>query len=66
MSFTKSISLVYLPKYHRGVSPRGVVANVFNCHIVVSKFELQSRYYAHFRTNTLEKGINPLIPPAID
>ena len=29
--------------------------------IVVSKFELQSRYYIHFRANTLGKGMHPLI-----
>ena len=32
--------------------------------IVVSKFEFQSRYYVHFRTNTLGKGMNPLYPPS--
>ena len=29
--------------------------------IVVSKFELQSHYYIHFRTNTLCKGIKLLL-----
>ena len=33
------------------------VANVLYCDIVVSEFELQSRYYVHFRTNTHEKGL---------
>ena len=34
--------------------------------IVVRKFVLQSRYYVHFRANTLGKGMNPLIlPPAM-
>ena len=33
--------------------------------IVVNEFELQSRYYVHFRTNTLGKGMNPLILPAM-
>ena len=28
---------------------------------VVSEFELLSRYYDHFRTNTPGKGMNPLI-----
>ena len=28
------------------------------CGIVVSEFELQSRYYVHFWTNILGKGIN--------
>ena len=36
-----------------------------NCGIVVSEFELQSSYYVHFRTNTLGKGMNPLILPAM-
>ena len=29
--------------------------------IVVREFELQSRYYVHFRANTPRKGMNPLI-----
>ena len=33
--------------------------------IVVSEFELHSRYYVHFRTNTPGKVINPLIIPDI-
>ena len=33
--------------------------------IVVYEFEIQSRYYIPFRTNTLGKDINPLIIPAI-
>ena len=31
-----------------------------DCGIVLSEFELQSRYYVHFRANTIEKGMNPL------
>ena len=38
------------------------MANVLECDIVVSKFELQLHYYVHFRTNTFGKGMNPLIP----
>ena len=34
--------------------------------IVVSEFVLQLRYYVHFRTNTLRKGINRLTFQAID
>ena len=45
--------------------PRGVMVKVMDCGIVISEFELQSRYYVHFRTNTLGKGMNPLILPAI-
>ena len=41
-------------------SPRGVVANVLDCNIVINEFELQSCYYIDFRTNTLGKDINSL------
>ena len=30
----------------------------------VSDFKLQSCHWIHFQTNTLEKGMNPLIPPS--
>ena len=36
-----------------------------DCGIIVRDFELQSRYYVHFRTKTLWKGMNPLILPAM-
>ena len=36
--------------YIHGVSSCGVLANVLDCEIVVSDFELQLRYYVHFRT----------------
>ena len=39
----------------------GVVANVEECDIVVSEFELQANYYVHFWTNILWKGMNLLI-----
>ena len=46
--------------------PRGVMVKAINCGIVVREFVLQSRYYVHFRANTLGKGMNPLIlPPAM-
>ncbi len=32
--------------------PRGVMVKAMDCGIVVSEFELQSRYYVHFRANT--------------
>ena len=34
-------------------SARGVEANVFDCNIVVSEFELQSRLYVRFQTKVL-------------
>ena len=45
--------------------PRGVMVNAMDCGIVVSEFVLQSCYYVHLRANTLEKDINPLIPPTM-
>ena len=46
--------------------PRGVMVKAMNCGIVVSEFVFQSRYYVHFRANTLGKGMNPLtLPPAM-
>ena len=33
--------------------------------IVVSEFELQSRYYVHFRAYTLGKDMKPLVLPAM-
>ncbi len=44
---------------------RGVMVKAMDCGIVVRKFVLQSRYYVHFRANTLGKGMNPLILPAM-
>ena len=45
--------------------PRGVMVKAMDCEIVVSEFELQSRYYVHFRANTLGKGKISLILPAM-
>ena len=45
--------------------PRGVMVKSMDGGNVVSEFELHSRYYVHLRTNTLGKGINPIIVSAI-
>ena len=45
--------------------PRGVIVKAMDCGIVVREFVLQLRYYVHFRANTLGKGMNPLILPAM-
>ena len=45
--------------------PRGVVVKAMDWGIVVHEFVLQSHYYIHFRANTLGKGMNPLILPAM-
>ena len=44
---------------------RGAEAKVQHCDIVVREFELQSRYYVYFRTNTFRKGMNPFIPTVL-
>ena len=41
------------------------MVKAMDCGIVVSEFVLQSCYYVHFRANTLGKGMNPLILPAM-
>ena len=44
-----------------GACPRGVMVKTMDCGIVVSEFIPQSRYYVHFRTNTIGKAMTP--PP---
>ena len=41
------------------------MVKAMDCGIVVSEFKVQSCYDVHFRTNTLGKGVNPLILPAM-
>ena len=41
------------------------MAKFLDCDPIVSEFELQSRYYVHFQTNTLAKGMSPFIVPAM-
>ena len=48
-----------------GGCPRGVMVKAMDYGIVVRKFVHQSRYHVHFRANTLGKGMNPLILPAM-
>ena len=45
--------------------PRGVMFKVREFGTIICEFENQSRYYVHFQTNTLGKGVNPLILPAM-
>ena len=44
---------------------RGVMVKAMACGIVVREFALQSRYYVHFRADTLGKDMKPLILPAM-
>ena len=48
-----------------GGCPRGVMVKTMDYRIVVNKFVLQSCYYVDFRANTIWKGMNPLILPAM-
>ena len=41
------------------------MVKAMNREIVVSEFVPQTLYYVHFLTNTLGKGMNPLILPAM-
>ena len=41
------------------------MVKAMDCGILESEFVLQSRYYVHFRANTLEKGMNPFMFPAM-
>ena len=54
-------NLFYLIQNVSKENPSGVMANGLDNDIVVSEFELQSRFYIHFQTNTLGKGMNSLI-----
>ena len=47
--------------YYSEGSLHGVVADVLDCDLVESEFELQLRYYVHFQTNTIGKDMNPLV-----
>ena len=49
----------------KGRCPRDVMVKPLDCWIVVNEFELQSHYYAHFRADTLGKGMNPPYSPYI-
>ena len=53
---------VFSNTYRLGGRPRDVIANELDYVIVVSEFEHQSHYHVQFLTNTLVRGMNPLIP----
>ena len=66
MPLNKETKPSHLLTQLNGGCPCGVMVKAMNCGIVVREFVLQSRYYVHFRANTLGKGMNPLIlPPAM-
>ena len=51
--------------FRRGGGPYGEMVKAMDCGNVVSEFVLQSPYDVHFQANTLGKGMNPLILPAM-
>ena len=53
----KKMCLEIIYQFYMGCS-RGVMVKAIDCGIIVSEFELQSRYYVHFRTNSFGKGKN--------
>ena len=53
--FTRIVNVHQLVKG----STHNVVVNWLEYNIIVSEVELQSRYYVHFQTNTLGKGMTP-------
>ena len=63
-SFLHRILYQSIEKFSHTECPRGVMVKAMDCGIVVREVVLQSRYYVHFRANTLGKGMNPLILPA--
>ena len=65
LSYIKNIYAFYHITNTYGGGPHGVMVKAMNCGIVVHEFVLQSRYDVHFRANTLGKGMNPLILPAM-
>ena len=46
-------------------SPSRLGNNMLDWDIILSAFKQQLHYYFHSQTNTLRKGMKPLIPPAI-
>ena len=54
--------ITYSSIKNKSSGSRSVVVKVLNFDAVVNDFEIQSRHYVHFRTNTCEKGMNTLIP----
>ena len=59
-----SIQHFFLNVIMMGCCPHHIVANVQDCDVELSEFELQSRKYVHFPTNTLGKCAKR-IPPAM-
>ena len=51
--------------YYVAIPETIVMVKAMDCGVVVSEFKLQSCHYIHFQANTLGKGMNPHILPAM-
>ena len=59
------LSIIYWNIWYDTWKPNGVVATDLDDEILVCDFELTSRYYVQFPTNTFSKGMNPLSSPVM-
>ena len=70
LHYTGAVSLLKKSSIHGFISScresHDLMVKVLNCGVEVSEFELQSRYYVHFQTNTREKDMKSLITSSID
>ena len=55
----QKIRNVFKERFIDNIIMGGEMVKVLGCGLEVSEFELQSRYYVHFRTNTHRKSIEP-------
>ena len=61
----KTMTFLFMEHKSLRGCPRGVMVKAMDCGIVIREFVHQSCYYVQFRANTLGKGMNPLILPAM-
>ena len=61
-----SAKYIYIYIHYRsklsGVCPRGVVASILDCNIIVSKYKFQLHYYVYFQTNKFGERHEPPYP----
>ena len=62
MTLQRLAPWILLENSPRWGGPWGVMVKALDCGIVVNEFEFQSHYYTHLWTNTLGKGMKPIIP----
>ena len=65
VTITHTLTHIHARTHTHTVCPRAIMVKAMDSGIVVSEFELKSRYNIHSRTNNFGKGMNPLILPAM-